>query len=111
MYSLVSSANFALHGSLNRMMEVLCSLVQFVAVFQENHHFVFYYFVFLTFLRYTNKLKVMLSRYHKLMEMMNEAEIKLLDQQVKELWRILKSGHKRLTWKSVGNGDFTLKWP
>lgn len=53
----------------------------------------------------------MLSRYHKLMEMMNEAETKLLDHYVKELWRILKAGHKRLTWKSVGNGDTTLKWP
>ncbi|NWY98958.1 DYH10 protein, partial [Loxia curvirostra] len=61
------------------------------------------------YLRYTNKLKVMLSRYHKLMEMMNEAETKLLDQYVKELWRILKAGHKRLTWKSVGIGEFIVQ--
>ncbi|NWZ12470.1 DYH10 protein, partial [Agelaius phoeniceus] len=61
------------------------------------------------YLRYTNKLKVMLSRYHKLMEMMNEAEIKLLDHHVKELWRILKAGHKRLTWKSVGIGEFIVQ--
>ncbi|KAM4891097.1 dynein axonemal heavy chain 10 [Sylvia borin] len=53
------------------------------------------------YLRYTSKLKAMLDRYHKLMEMMNEAETKLLDQYVQELWRMLKSGHKRLTWKAL----------
>lgn len=73
--------------------------------------FVFCCFVFLTFLRYTSKMKAMLDRYHKLMEMMNEAETKILDHYVQELWRILKSGHKRFTWKSVGNGDTILKWP
>lgn len=67
--------------------------------------------VFLPFLRYTSKLKAMLDRYHKLMEMMNEAETKLLDQYVQELLKILKSGHKRVTWKAVGNGDNVLKWP
>ncbi|NXK64173.1 DYH10 protein, partial [Sylvietta virens] len=61
------------------------------------------------YLRYTNKLKAMLDRYHKLMEMMNEAETKLLDHYVQELWRILKSGQKRLTWKSVGIGEFILQ--
>ncbi|NWW35004.1 DYH10 protein, partial [Panurus biarmicus] len=61
------------------------------------------------YLRYTSKLKAMLDRYHKLMEMMNEAEIKLLDHYVQELWRILKSGHKRLTWKSVGIGEFIVQ--
>ncbi|XP_031362138.1 dynein axonemal heavy chain 10 [Lonchura striata] len=61
------------------------------------------------YLRYTNKLKVMLDRYHKLMEMMNEAETKLLDHYVQELWSILKAGHKRLTWKSVGIGEFVVQ--
>ncbi|NWY37943.1 DYH10 protein, partial [Sylvia atricapilla] len=61
------------------------------------------------YLRYTSKLKAMLDRYHKLMEMMNEAETKLLDQYVQELWRMLKSGHKRLTWKAVGIGEFILQ--
>ncbi|NXD25400.1 DYH10 protein, partial [Spelaeornis formosus] len=61
------------------------------------------------YLRYTNKLKVMLDRYHKLMEMMNEAEIKLLDHCMQELWRILKAGHKRLTWTSVGIGEFVIQ--
>ncbi|NXM38867.1 DYH10 protein, partial [Gymnorhina tibicen] len=61
------------------------------------------------YLRYTSKLKAMLDRYHKLMEMMNEAETKLLDDYVQELWRILKAGHKRLTWKSVGIGEFIVQ--
>ncbi|NXQ21683.1 DYH10 protein, partial [Peucedramus taeniatus] len=61
------------------------------------------------YLRYTNKLKIMLDRYHKLMEMMNEAETKLLDHYVRELWKILKAGHKRLTWKSVGIGEFIVQ--
>ncbi|NWV46722.1 DYH10 protein, partial [Daphoenositta chrysoptera] len=61
------------------------------------------------YLRYTSKLKAMLDRYHKLMDMMNEAESKLLDDCVQELWRILKSGHKRLTWKSVGIGEFIVQ--
>ncbi|NXA96715.1 DYH10 protein, partial [Melanocharis versteri] len=61
------------------------------------------------YLRYTSKLKAMLDRYHKLMEMMNEAETKLLDHYIQELWRILKAGHKRLTWKSVGIGEFIVQ--
>ncbi|NXY61839.1 DYH10 protein, partial [Callaeas wilsoni] len=61
------------------------------------------------YLRYTSRLKAMLDRYHKLMEMMNEAETKLLDDYIQELWRILKAGHKRLTWKSVGIGEFIVQ--
>ncbi|NXT69782.1 DYH10 protein, partial [Chaetops frenatus] len=61
------------------------------------------------YLRYTNKLKAMLDRYHKLMGMMNEAETKLLNDYIQELWKILKAGHKRLTWKSVGIGEFIVQ--
>ncbi|NXI79191.1 DYH10 protein, partial [Rhipidura dahli] len=61
------------------------------------------------YLKYTSKLKAMLDRYHKLMDMMNEAETKLLDDYVQELWKILKAGHKRLTWKSVGIGEFIVQ--
>ncbi|NXA82867.1 DYH10 protein, partial [Thryothorus ludovicianus] len=61
------------------------------------------------YLRYTSKSKVMLDRYHKLMGMMSEAEIKLLDHYIQELSRILKAGHKRLTWKSVGIGEFIVQ--
>ncbi|NXN47775.1 DYH10 protein, partial [Rhinoptilus africanus] len=58
------------------------------------------------YLRYTNGLKNMLDRYHKLMETMNEAETKLLDDHIEELWRVFKSGHRRLKWNSLGIGDF-----
>ncbi|NWV05799.1 DYH10 protein, partial [Ptilonorhynchus violaceus] len=61
------------------------------------------------YLRYTSKLKPMLDRYHKLMETVNEAETKLLDNYIQELWRILKSGHKRLTWNSLGIGEFIVQ--
>ncbi|NWV60845.1 DYH10 protein, partial [Malurus elegans] len=62
------------------------------------------------YLRYTSKLKAMLDHYHKLMEMVNEAETKLLKDYIQELRRILKAGHKRLTWKSVGIGEFIVQF-
>ncbi|NXE97071.1 DYH10 protein, partial [Menura novaehollandiae] len=61
------------------------------------------------YLRCTSKLKKMLDRYHKIMETVNEAETKLLDDYIQELWRILKSGHKRLTWNSLGIGEFIVQ--
>lgn len=61
--------------------------------------------VFLILLRYTNGLKKMLDHYHKLMGTLNEAETQLLDDHIQNLWKIFKSGHSRLNWKSVGNGD------
>ncbi|NXY22177.1 DYH10 protein, partial [Atrichornis clamosus] len=61
------------------------------------------------YLRYTSKLKKMLDRYHKVMETVNEAETKLLDDSIQELWRILKAGHKRLTWNSLGIGEFIVQ--
>ncbi|NWX71082.1 DYH10 protein, partial [Alca torda] len=61
------------------------------------------------YLRYTNGLKNMLDRYHKLMETMNEAETKLLDDHIQELLRVFKSGHRRLKWNSLGIGDFIVQ--
>ncbi|NXW05009.1 DYH10 protein, partial [Fregetta grallaria] len=61
------------------------------------------------YLRYTNGLKNMLDRYHKLMEILNEAETKLLDDHIQELWRVFKSGHRRLSWNSLGIGDFIVR--
>ncbi|XP_010291294.1 PREDICTED: dynein heavy chain 10, axonemal, partial [Phaethon lepturus] len=61
------------------------------------------------YLRYTNGLKNMLDRYHKLMGTLNEAETKLLDDHIRELWRVLKSGHRRLNWNSLGIGDFIVR--
>ncbi|NXV97678.1 DYH10 protein, partial [Calonectris borealis] len=61
------------------------------------------------YLRYTNGLKNMLDRYHKLMGTLNEAETKLLDDHIQELWRVFKSGHRRLSWNSLGIGDFIVR--
>ncbi|NXJ42346.1 DYH10 protein, partial [Ciconia maguari] len=61
------------------------------------------------YLRYTNGLKNVLDRYHKLMGTLNEAETKLLDDHIQELWRVFKSGHRRLTWNSLGIGDFIVR--
>ncbi|NXK85823.1 DYH10 protein, partial [Formicarius rufipectus] len=61
------------------------------------------------YLRYTSRLTGMLDRYHKLMETLNEAETKLLDDYIQELLRIFKSGHKRLTWNSLGIGEFIVQ--
>ncbi|KAF1480795.1 Dynein heavy chain 10, axonemal, partial [Pygoscelis antarcticus] len=61
------------------------------------------------YLRYTNGLKNMLDRYHRLMGTLNEAETKLLDDHIQELWRVFKSGHRRLNWNSLGIGDFIVR--
>ncbi|XP_038229191.1 dynein axonemal heavy chain 10 [Dermochelys coriacea] len=61
------------------------------------------------FLRYTNGMKQMLDHYHKLMETLNEAEIQLLDDHIQELWRVFRSGYKRLNWNSLGIGDYIVR--
>ncbi|XP_009082982.1 PREDICTED: dynein heavy chain 10, axonemal, partial [Acanthisitta chloris] len=61
------------------------------------------------YLGYLSRLKAMLDRYHKLMETLSEAETELLDDSLQELWRIFKSGHRRLTWNSLGIGDFIIQ--
>ncbi|XP_071619148.1 dynein axonemal heavy chain 10 isoform X2 [Heliangelus exortis] len=61
------------------------------------------------YLRYTNKLKHMLDHYHKLMGTLNEAETKLLDDQIQELWKVFESGQKRVKWNSLGVDDFIVQ--
>ncbi|NXI62875.1 DYH10 protein, partial [Anseranas semipalmata] len=61
------------------------------------------------YLGYTHGLKNMLDRYHKLMGTLNEAETKLLDDHIQELWRVFKLGHRRLNWSSLGIGDFIVR--
>uniref|UniRef100_A0A8C4WLB8 Dynein axonemal heavy chain 10 n=1 Tax=Gopherus evgoodei TaxID=1825980 RepID=A0A8C4WLB8_9SAUR len=61
------------------------------------------------FLRYTDGMKQMLDHYHKLMETLNEAEIQLLDDHIQELWRVFRSGYKRLNWNSLGIGDYIVR--
>ncbi|NXX13494.1 DYH10 protein, partial [Podargus strigoides] len=61
------------------------------------------------YLRYANILENMLDRYHKLMGTLNEAETKLLDNHIQELWKLFKPGHRRLTWNSLCIDDFIVR--
>ncbi|XP_030358369.1 dynein heavy chain 10, axonemal isoform X4 [Strigops habroptila] len=61
------------------------------------------------YLRYTDRLQNMLDQYRRLMETLNEAETKLLDDHIKKLWEVFKSGHSRLNWNSLGIGDFIFR--
>ncbi|NXP47120.1 DYH10 protein, partial [Heliornis fulica] len=61
------------------------------------------------YLRYKDRLKNMLDHYHKMMGMLNEAEAKLLDDSIQELRRMFKLGHRRLSWNSLGIGDFIVR--
>ncbi|XP_054248884.1 dynein axonemal heavy chain 10 [Indicator indicator] len=61
------------------------------------------------YLRYINRLKVMLDRYHRLMGTLNEAETKLLHDHIQELWTIFKPGHRRLNWNCLGIGNFIIR--
>ncbi|NXN18460.1 DYH10 protein, partial [Indicator maculatus] len=61
------------------------------------------------YLRYTNRLKVMLDLYHRLMGTLNEAETKLLHDHIQELWTIFKPGHRRLNWNCLGIGNFIIR--
>ncbi|MEE6504167.1 hypothetical protein FKM82_005082, partial [Ascaphus truei] len=61
------------------------------------------------FLRYTDGMKHMLAAYEKLMGSLNEAEVQLLDDHIRELWRVFRSGYKRLNWNSLGIGDYIIR--
>uniref|UniRef100_A0A8C6Y8I9 Dynein axonemal heavy chain 10 n=1 Tax=Naja naja TaxID=35670 RepID=A0A8C6Y8I9_NAJNA len=61
------------------------------------------------FLRYTDNIKQMLDHYHKLVGTLNEAEMQLLDEHMQDLWRVFRSGYKRLNWNSLGIGDYILR--
>ncbi|XP_066466098.1 dynein axonemal heavy chain 10 [Tiliqua scincoides] len=60
-------------------------------------------------LRYTDGIKHMLDHYHKLIRGLNEAETQLLDDHIQELWRVFRSGYKRLNWNSLGIGDYIIR--
>ncbi|NWJ04820.1 DYH10 protein, partial [Crypturellus undulatus] len=58
------------------------------------------------YLKYIDGLKNMLDHYDRLIGTLDEAETKLLDDHIQELWRVFKSGHRRLNWNSLGISDF-----
>ncbi|XP_054851851.1 dynein axonemal heavy chain 10 [Eublepharis macularius] len=61
------------------------------------------------FLRYTDGINQMLDHYYKLIATLNEAEAQLLDEQIQDLWRVFRSGYKRLNWNSLGIGDYIIR--
>ncbi|NXJ81835.1 DYH10 protein, partial [Trogon melanurus] len=72
-------------------------IAKYVASLEDKYH------------RYTKRLKNTMDLYHKLMGTLSEAETKLLDDHIEELWRVFKPGHRRLNWKSLGCGGFIVQ--
>ena len=54
-------------------------------------------------------LNLMLSRYHKILGSLEEAELDLLQEHIEELRRVIRPGSKRLNWNSLGIADFIGK--
>ncbi|XP_053555751.1 dynein axonemal heavy chain 10 [Bombina bombina] len=61
------------------------------------------------FLRYTDGIRQTVNAYEKLMESLNEAEAQLLDDHIRELWKVFRSGYRRLNWNSLGIGDYIVR--
>ncbi|OXB64089.1 hypothetical protein ASZ78_002019 [Callipepla squamata] len=61
------------------------------------------------YLRCADELKHMLDHYHSLVETLNEAETRLLDDHIQELWKVFKPGQRRLNWNSLGIADFIAR--
>ncbi|XP_062814743.1 dynein axonemal heavy chain 10 isoform X2 [Anolis carolinensis] len=60
-------------------------------------------------LRNTDNLRHMLDRYHHLISTLNEAEAQLVEDHVQDLWRVFRSGYKRLNWNSLGITDYIAR--
>uniref|UniRef100_A0A8C4TE89 Dynein axonemal heavy chain 10 n=1 Tax=Erpetoichthys calabaricus TaxID=27687 RepID=A0A8C4TE89_ERPCA len=58
------------------------------------------------FLRYIDGLQHMLNKYHGLINLINDAEIELLDEHIQEVHRVLRSGYRRLNWNSLGISNY-----
>ncbi|EDO35852.1 predicted protein [Nematostella vectensis] len=61
------------------------------------------------YLKYVDGLKLMLERYHTVTGSLDVAETQLLDDNIKELKRVLKPGSKRLNWNSLGISDYVTR--
>uniref|UniRef100_A0A803XMX1 Dynein axonemal heavy chain 10 n=1 Tax=Meleagris gallopavo TaxID=9103 RepID=A0A803XMX1_MELGA len=61
------------------------------------------------YLSYADGLKHMLDDYHNVVGTLNEAETKLLDDRIQELWKVFKLGQRRLNWNSLGIADFIVR--
>ncbi|KAG2470484.1 DYH10 protein, partial [Polypterus senegalus] len=58
------------------------------------------------FLRYIDGLQHMLNKYHGLINLINDAEVELLDEHIQEVHRVLRSGYRRLNWNSLGISNY-----
>ena len=54
-------------------------------------------------------LRNMLERYHRIMHSLNDAELDLLQDHIKQLQQTLKSGHTRLNWNTLGIKEYVVK--
>ncbi|KAG8456021.1 hypothetical protein GDO86_001999 [Hymenochirus boettgeri] len=61
------------------------------------------------FLRYTDDMKHMITAYEKLMGSLNEAETELLYDHIREIWKVIRSGYRRLNWNSLGIADYITR--
>ncbi|XP_021370512.1 dynein heavy chain 10, axonemal-like isoform X1 [Mizuhopecten yessoensis] len=61
------------------------------------------------YIKYVEKLKHMLERYHTLLSSLDPAESNLLEDHMRDLRRVIRPGSKRLNWNSLGINDFVLK--
>ncbi|XP_053327864.1 dynein axonemal heavy chain 10 [Spea bombifrons] len=61
------------------------------------------------FLRYTDEMKHVLVSYERLMGLLNEAEIQLLDRHIRDLLKVFRSGYRRLNWNSLGIGEYIAR--
>ncbi|XP_064612357.1 LOW QUALITY PROTEIN: dynein axonemal heavy chain 10-like [Liolophura sinensis] len=61
------------------------------------------------FICYVESLRLMLKKYHHLLGSLDNAEAQLLEDQMRELRRVIRPGSKRLNWNSLGISDFCTK--
>ncbi len=61
------------------------------------------------YIKYVDGLRHMLKRYHRLLGSLDNAETTLLEDQMRELRRVIRPGAKRLNWNSLSINEFITK--
>ncbi|CAH1801914.1 unnamed protein product [Owenia fusiformis] len=61
------------------------------------------------YIKYVDGLRQMLARYHGVLASLDNAEMALLEEHMKDLRRVIRPGSKRLNWNSLGINDFIGK--
>ena len=60
--------------------------------------------------QFRDGLSNMLDRYTRIMSSLNDVELDLLQEQIKQLQQTLKTGHTRLNWNTLGIKEYVSKW-